>query len=102
RIVERPRDPVKLAADVHEMRVRLLEAKPAAGPWDVKLAEGGLTELEFVLAFLTLKEGASARARPQGASPTVRFLADRGVIDRNDAQDLLTASELFETVMQVA
>jgi [glutamine synthetase] adenylyltransferase / [glutamine synthetase]-adenylyl-L-tyrosine phosphorylase len=54
RIVARPRDRGKLAADVAEMRGRVEREKAAANPLDVKLARGGLLDCEFAAQFLVL------------------------------------------------
>lgn len=97
----RRRDRGKLAADVDDMRRRLAEAKPAASPWEVKIADGGLTDLEFILAFLALDAAAEIGVPPRAPRPLISFLAGKGRIGEADAQGLLTASELFETAMQL-
>lgn len=102
RILARPRVVPKLARDVDEMRERVREAKPDAGRWDVKLVEGGLTELEFVLAFLCLREGAAHGAPPPGAADAIGFLRAKDAIRQEHAEGLLTAAELFETIMQLS
>ncbi len=53
-----PRDPDKLRADVLEMRATMAGHKPAKGPLDVKLARGGLVDLEFLVHFAQLRHGA--------------------------------------------
>ena len=50
------RDPEKLRADVLEMRATMAAHKPAQGPLDVKLARGGLVDLEFVVHYLQLRD----------------------------------------------
>lgn len=52
-----PRDPAKLKADVLQMRADMARHKPAKGPLDVKLARGGLVDVEFITHFLQLREG---------------------------------------------
>jgi glutamate-ammonia-ligase adenylyltransferase len=52
-----PRDPTKLRADVLEMRATMAAHKPPAGPLDIKLARGGLVDLEFTVHYLQLREG---------------------------------------------
>ena len=52
-----PRDPVKLRADVLNMRGEMAQHKPAKGLLDVKLARGGLVDVEFITHFLQLREG---------------------------------------------
>ena len=53
-----PRDPAKLRADVLEMRATMARHKPPKGLLDVKLARGGLVDLEFLTHFLQLRDGA--------------------------------------------
>ncbi len=57
----RPRDPEKLRADVLEMRATMAEHKPQRGPLDVKLARGGLVDLEFLIHFVQLRDGAGLK-----------------------------------------
>jgi glutamate-ammonia-ligase adenylyltransferase len=54
--LRRPRDPVKLAADVGKMRGDIAAHKPPAGPFDVKLIDGGLVDAEFTVHLLQLRE----------------------------------------------
>ena len=53
-----PRDPAKLRGDVLEMRANMARHKPPKGPLDIKLARGGLVDLEFLTHFLQLRDGA--------------------------------------------
>jgi [glutamine synthetase] adenylyltransferase / [glutamine synthetase]-adenylyl-L-tyrosine phosphorylase len=50
------RDPAKLRADILHMRGEMAQHKPAKGPLDVKLARGGLVDIEFIVHFLQLRE----------------------------------------------
>ncbi len=52
-----PRDPTKLKADVLRMRAEMAKHKPAKGPLDVKLARGGLVDIEFITHYLQLRDG---------------------------------------------
>ncbi|WP_221794850.1 bifunctional [glutamine synthetase] adenylyltransferase/[glutamine synthetase]-adenylyl-L-tyrosine phosphorylase [Aquisediminimonas sediminicola] len=49
-----PRDPAKLLADIVKMRRDMAKHKPPKGDLDVKLADGGLVDLEFTLHLLQL------------------------------------------------
>jgi glutamate-ammonia-ligase adenylyltransferase len=60
-ILTRRRDPAKVAAAVAEMRVLIAKEKGEKNPWDLKLAAGGLTDLDFLAQFLVL---AYASAHP--------------------------------------
>lgn len=52
------RDPDKLRGEVLEMRARMAEHKPAKSALDVKLARGGLVDVEFIAHYLQLRDGA--------------------------------------------
>jgi len=53
-ILQRERDPVEVAADARTMRREIARHKPAKGPFDIKLGEGGLVDLEFLVQSLQL------------------------------------------------
>lgn len=55
-VLGRVRDPAQLRDDVVKMRNEIRTHKPAAGTLDVKLADGGLIDLEFVVHHLQLRE----------------------------------------------
>jgi len=101
RVVCRSRDRAALAADAHEMRKTLADAKPPSGPFDLRQAAGGLTDLEFVLQFSTLAEAAEIGRPPQSTRELIEWLASQGRLAKDDAQGLMAASELFESVMQL-
>jgi len=54
--LRQPRDPATLRAQVAEMRADIARAKPAKGSFDVKLAPGGLVDLEFAVHFVQLRD----------------------------------------------
>ncbi|MFN3458909.1 MAG: glutamine-synthetase adenylyltransferase, partial [Novosphingobium sp.] len=88
RVLDRPRDPAKLRADVLEMRGTMAEHKPAKGPLDVKLARGGLVDIEFMVHFLQLRDHV-AQTPDLGAA--VQVLEDLGLLPQGTrkAHDLL-------------
>jgi glutamate-ammonia-ligase adenylyltransferase len=55
-----PRAPQRLVADVAEMRRRIEDANPRVSPWDLRNRRGGLTDLEFIVQYLMLREAARA------------------------------------------
>ncbi|MBI1365791.1 MAG: bifunctional [glutamine synthetase] adenylyltransferase/[glutamine synthetase]-adenylyl-L-tyrosine phosphorylase [Alphaproteobacteria bacterium] len=101
RVLTRPREAGRLAADIRDMRERVANAKPAASVWDLKHAEGGLVDLEFTLAYLALRDGARFGAAPAATRAKIEFLRREGSLSETDAAELSTAFEMFETVMQV-
>lgn len=55
-VLQQPRDTATLRREVAAMRAEIARAKPAKGAFDVKLAPGGLVDLEFVVHFLQLRD----------------------------------------------
>ncbi|MCI5073474.1 bifunctional [glutamine synthetase] adenylyltransferase/[glutamine synthetase]-adenylyl-L-tyrosine phosphorylase [Oricola sp.] len=76
-ILQLPRDVSKLKDDIVSMRRRLLRDKPAASAWDLKLVEGGLTDIDFIAQFLVLSE------------------LPNGNLNARDAAHILQSSETF-------
>ncbi|MBB4858040.1 glutamate-ammonia-ligase adenylyltransferase [Novosphingobium chloroacetimidivorans] len=52
-----PREAEQLRRDVLKMRATMANHKPPRGPLDIKLARGGLVDLEFTVHFLQLRDG---------------------------------------------
>ncbi len=55
-VLETPRDPEKLKADVLKMRGDMAQHKQPKGPLDAKLLRGGLVDCEFIVHYLQLRE----------------------------------------------
>jgi glutamate-ammonia-ligase adenylyltransferase len=98
-ILRRRRDPAKVAAAVAEMRALIAKEKGEADPWDLKLAAGGLTDLDFLAQFLVL---AHAHDHPELLARTTAgvFQAARGtgLIAEEDTLRLAEAARLLGDV----
>ncbi len=81
-VLDRP-PPADLAHQVEAMRADMAKAKPGGGRWDVKLAPGGLVDLEFLIHYLQLRD---RRALTPDLGAAVRELRP----DLADAHDLLS------------
>lgn len=88
-ILAREREPAKLVADARAMRAEIAEHKPPVGPYDVKLVEGGLVDLEFCVHLLQLRERIGLHPQLPRA---VAELIQAGLVDPAlaEAHDLLT------------
>jgi glutamate-ammonia-ligase adenylyltransferase len=73
-----PRDPAKLREDVLAMRAEMARHKPGQGPLDVKLARGGLVDVEFLVHYLQLRDH---RALDPSLSTAVATLVEAGLLD---------------------
>ena len=93
-VLKAPRDLAKLRADVLEMRGTMATHKAPKGPLDIKLARGGLVDLEFIVHFTQLREGHDSQGR--GLDPdlgeAIRQLAEAELVPPGllDAHDVLT------------
>ncbi len=87
--LRKPRDQMALARDVVKMRTEMAVHKPPLGQLDVKLARGGLVDLEFAIHFHQLATGLGLDPHIPTA---IAGLANAGLVDRalGDAHDLLT------------
>jgi [glutamine synthetase] adenylyltransferase / [glutamine synthetase]-adenylyl-L-tyrosine phosphorylase len=97
--LRKPRDRRALARDVVAMRTEMAAHKPPLGPLDVKLASGGLVDLEFAVHFHQLATGVGLAPNLPTA---IAALAATGLVDvaLGDAHDLLT--RLIMTLRLVA
>lgn len=91
-VLDRPREPVKLRADVMAMRAQMAAHKPPQGPLDAKLARGGLVDLEFLIHYLQLREQA-------GFTPDLGTALERLSAAGHVARDLARHLELMSRVL---
>jgi len=92
------RDFAKTVADVLDMRARLAKERPPRHPFDLKLVEGGLMDLEFIAQSAQLIARAQI-ARPQ--APTVDVLARLDEIGfLPEGARLAEIHVLYSTVLQ--
>jgi len=94
-----PRDPVRLVADVAEMRRRIADERPRPTPWDLRNRSGGLVDLEFIVQYLMLREAAT---RPQllrrDTAAAITALGEAGILPPQAAQALGNALALLRNV----
>ncbi|MGQ0446446.1 MAG: bifunctional [glutamine synthetase] adenylyltransferase/[glutamine synthetase]-adenylyl-L-tyrosine phosphorylase [Beijerinckiaceae bacterium] len=91
-----------LARDVFEMRRRIAQAKGDGDPWDLKLAAGGLIDIEFLAQYLLLRH---AYTEPSlvcvSAVAVIETAAARGLLGADRARVLADAYRLFSDVTQI-
>jgi glutamate-ammonia-ligase adenylyltransferase len=93
---ERP----NFVADVRAMRRRVVEHIPASHvERDIKLAPGGLRDVEFAVQLLQLVHGrADESLRVRATLPALDALRDGGYVGRHDAVSLIDAYRFLRTV----
>jgi len=89
-----PRDPQKLIADATKMRGDIARHKPPAGPYDVKLIEGGLVDCEFTVHVLQLAHHVGLDPRLDRAAEA---LAEQGLLDPRFAPALALLTRMLVT-----
>jgi glutamate-ammonia-ligase adenylyltransferase len=94
-----PREKAKVLEDVREMRARLDRERPGRGVWDLKLAPGGLVDLEFAAQASILAHAPDARVANTGEAFTL--LAQKSVLDAATHALFAQAFELYSDMQQV-
>ncbi len=102
RSVGRPREAAPLAADVADMRRRLAENRAAPSGWHVKNMPGGILDIEFVAQYLILLHAeAHPDLRQANTSGALQALRRAGCLAEEDAEVLLRAAALWQTVQAI-
>ena len=91
-ILRSEKDPAKVRADAAAMREEMARHKPPAGPLDIKLGEGGLVDLEFVVHTLQLTHRIGLDPRLEVA---LAELVEAGLIDDRADPDLRLLSRML-------
>ena len=93
-----PRDMAKLAADVLDMRRRMLEGHPnKSGLFDLKHDRGGMVDVEFIVQFLVLAHSHRERRLlgNLGNIALLRIAGELGLIDARLAGEVADAYRRF-------
>lgn len=99
----RSRDTEQLRTDVLEMRAKMRKEllKKEAGRVDLKQAEGGLTDIEFLTQYLVLRHCAAHPALIEFSDNwrQTDALVEAGVLQAEDAEVLIDAYRRYRTWM---
>ncbi len=94
-----PRDPLRLVADVADMRRRIAGENPRPSPWDLKNRRGGLIDLEFIAQYLMLREAATApQVLRRATADGLQTLSSAGALLPSAARELSAAAALLRHV----
>lgn len=99
-ILRRPRDREAVSAAVHDMRRRLLDAKPSESPWDVKNVKGGLIDITFICQFLALVHADTTGPAPRRTIDAISWFNDRNIIPSEHADQLTSGLKIYEEILQ--
>lgn len=100
-ILTAERDPKAVFKDVRTMRELIAQEKGESDPWDLKLARGGLTDLDFIAQALVL---AHAHRHPSlvglATEDVFATAQSEGLLDEEAGRSLIDAHKLFNDVFQ--
>jgi glutamate-ammonia-ligase adenylyltransferase len=97
--LSKPRDPVRLVADVAEMRARIADEHPRPADWDLRNRPGGLVDLEFIAQYLMLREAArSPQVLQRDVGAAIAALGEAGALPPQAVQALGDALVLLRNV----
>ncbi|MGO4525567.1 bifunctional [glutamine synthetase] adenylyltransferase/[glutamine synthetase]-adenylyl-L-tyrosine phosphorylase [Microvirga sp. 2MCAF35] len=100
-ILSAKRDRKTVFKDVRTMRELIAQEKGDSDPWDLKLARGGLTDLDFIAQALVLAHGGAHSALIGQAAEGVFATAQAaGLLDTETARSLIDAHKLFNDIFQ--
>lgn len=101
-VLTRPRDPASTAGDVADMRKAIALEKGETDVWDLKLAAGGLVDIDFIAQYLQL---AHAAEKPDILSVSTLQVLDNaarlGVLPQAEAEVLRSAGRLYHDLTQI-
>jgi len=97
--MNRPRDVKRTIDDVVAMRALMAKERPRRHAFDLKLAEGGLVDLEFIAQSAQLVAGATIAAPQAQTGVVLRRLGETVLVPQGER--LAEILELFSTVLQV-
>ena len=100
--LRRPREDAELRKHVRDMRALIAQEKGEDDPWDLKLASGGLIDLEFIAQYLSLRHAAEAPDILDVSTAGVFARAGRlGVLAPAQVDALAQAHALYGAVTQM-
>ena len=101
-VLTRPRDAAGTAGDVADMRRAIALEKGEDDIWDLKLAAGGLVDIDFIAQYLQL---AHAAQTPEILSVSTLQVLDHaarlGVLPQAEAEVLRSATRLYHDLTQI-
>ncbi len=90
--------PTDVRADTVAMRRRVLQEKPARGPWDVRSRDGGLLEVEFAVQALQLLHAQRPGVLHPETGQAIAAMLRAGVLTDADAVTLLAAHRAWRAI----
>jgi [glutamine synthetase] adenylyltransferase / [glutamine synthetase]-adenylyl-L-tyrosine phosphorylase len=101
RALRQRRDRAAAAADVHEMRALMERERPPKGDWDLKLARGGLVDIEFAAQFLQIVHAAEGGPLRPNTAEALAAIEAAELAPPRPVADLLAAWSLQQNLTQL-
>ncbi len=98
-VMQRPRDVAKTIEDVTSMRALMARERKPRHAFDLKLADGGLVDLEFIAQSAQLVAGAQIGLPQAGTAKVLARLGEIGLVP--SGQRLAEIHGVYTTVLQV-
>ena len=96
------RDPAMLKRDVRSMRELVQRERGNQDPWDLKLADGGLMDIDFIAQYFILSLAGTAPGLIGADFETaMQMVVLAGALPRDQAEALREARELMSAVTQL-
>ena len=99
--LRRPRDVVRTANDVREMRALMERERPGKGAWDLKLSPGGLVDVEFAAQHLQLVHAADGGPLRQNTGEALAAIRAAGLAEPTSLDALEAAWRLQQDLTQL-
>jgi glutamate-ammonia-ligase adenylyltransferase len=101
-ILALPREPERLRADVHDMRMLIAREKGEDDPFDLKLVSGGIIDIEFIAQYCALRWAAQFPDMLDPATEALIVKAGRhGAIEQGACDTLRAAHRLYGEFTQI-
>ena len=99
-MIGRPREAEDVFRDVAAMRGLIEKEKGRGGPWDLKIAPGGLIDLDFLAQAIVLADASRQPGLAGLSAPAVfEAAAASGRLEAADARTLVEAHRLVDDVI---
>jgi len=99
-VLERPRDAAKVFAEASDMRKTIEKEKPPKDVWDLKLAKGGIVDLEFIAQSAVLTGNTDLKPRQPGTAENLAALKP-AFADAQVRDELVSALRLYSSLTQI-
>jgi glutamate-ammonia-ligase adenylyltransferase len=99
--LRQPRRPAQVSRDVLDMRKLMARERPPWGDWDLKLAPGGLVDIEFAAQALQVVHAAEGGPLSTSTGPALTLMRDAGLADAATMDALWAAWNLEQNLLQL-